>query len=132
MNRFIGNPGLVPEPEPNWRSMYYDLKEENKKLKKEIEIRRGKLIEHYLYGSWQAMKNRCYNKNNVDYHYYGGRGITVCERWIDSFVDFAIDVGDRPIGMTLDRIDNDGNYEPNNVKWSTQSEQTLNSRKCKK
>jgi hypothetical protein len=79
------------------------------------------------YHSWQAMKMRCLNSNHNDYHRYGGRGIKVCERWLDSFENFLEDMGERPEGMTLDRIDNDGHYEPNNCKWSMPYEQSQNS-----
>ena len=75
---------------------------------------------------WQAMKNRCGNKNFTQYNRYGGRGIKVCDEWKNDFVAFYKDVGEPPKGMTLDRIDNNGNYEPNNVKWSTSKEQMRN------
>jgi hypothetical protein len=76
------------------------------------------------------MRNRCNNPNNKSYKYYGGRGIEVCERWGD-FLDFIEDMGERPIGYTLERIDVDGNYEPSNCKWATWSEQVKNRRKYK-
>ena len=74
------------------------------------------------------MRNRCTNPNNTNYKNYGGRGIKVCERW-DDFTVFIADMGERPEGKTLDRIDNDGNYEPSNVRWATRSEQQKNKRK---
>jgi len=79
--------------------------------------------------SWQAMLQRCYDPNNIAYERYGGRGITVCERWRQSLVNFITDVGERPLGHTLDRIDNQGLYEPGNVKWSTPKEQANNRRR---
>lgn len=79
------------------------------------------------YASWYSMQQRCYNVNKDNYSYYGGRGITVCDRWLNSFDDFVLDMGARPIGKTLDRIDFNGNYEPSNCRWATQSEQTINS-----
>lgn len=77
------------------------------------------------YNSWVSMKVRCNRKKNDNYHRYGGRGIKVCERWM-VFENFFADMGERPEGMTLDRIDNDGNYEQSNCKWSTKQEQRIN------
>ena len=81
------------------------------------------------YRSWQAMKRRCFVSDNDNYRYYGGRGITVCERWKNSFENFMADMGPRPKRRTLDRIDSDGNYEPGNCRWATGSEQRLNQRR---
>ena len=82
------------------------------------------------YIAWGNMKQRCFNKNFVSYHRYGGRGITVCERWLNSFENFISDMGFRPAkGYSIDRINNDGNYEPSNCRWATKTEQLLN-RKC--
>ncbi len=74
------------------------------------------------YQSWRHMKTRCQNPNCPDYKNYGGRGITVCERWMD-FANFLEDMGERPENTTLDRINNDGNYEPGNCRWTTPREQ---------
>jgi hypothetical protein len=74
------------------------------------------------------MKQRCLNKNNKRYNDYGGRGITIHGQWLDSFDHFYTDMGKRPAGYSLDRIDNDKNYEPGNCKWSTKSEQQNNKR----
>ena len=79
------------------------------------------------YKSWTMMKQRCLNPNAVDYPRYGGRGIEVCESWM-TFKMFLADMGERPTGTTLDRIDNDGNYEPGNCQWSTPKEQAQNRR----
>lgn len=79
------------------------------------------------YISWCSMKQRCLNPKATGYHNYGGRGIIICERWME-FENFLSDMGERPEGMSLDRINNDGNYEPSNCKWSTPKEQFKNSR----
>jgi hypothetical protein len=73
------------------------------------------------------MRDRCNNPNNTTFSYYGGRGIKVCERWND-FTAFIADVGERPAGLTLDRIDNDRGYEPGNIRWATMKEQYHNRR----
>lgn len=78
--------------------------------------------------SWDTMKQRCFNSNAPDFDRYGGRGIKVCERWRTSFSAFLEDMGERPEGYTLDRIDNEGDYELDNCKWSTGSEQQQNTR----
>jgi hypothetical protein len=78
------------------------------------------------YESWISMKSRCINKRDMAYNRYGGAGIIVCDRWINSFENFYKDMGCRPEGMTLDRIDNKGNYELENCKWSTPYEQARN------
>jgi hypothetical protein len=72
------------------------------------------------------MITRCHRSTASDYERYGGRGITVCERWREGFANFLQDMGARPEGTTLDRIDNDGNYEPSNCRWATAVEQQRN------
>lgn len=81
------------------------------------------------YNAWQLMKDRCLNPNNNYYQNYGGRGISVCQRWAGSFPNFLEDVGNRPSDRySLDRVDVNGNYEPGNVRWATRAEQAVNKR----
>lgn len=83
------------------------------------------------YDSWHLMKQRCQNKNCNKYPSYGGRGITVCQEW-DDFENFIKDMGECPTGFTLERIDNNGNYEKANCKWASRSDQQVNKRKLER
>lgn len=85
------------------------------------------------YNIWCHMKSRCYNTNVKRYQDWGGRGITVCDRWKNSFENFIQDMGKRPTSFhSIDRKDNNGNYEPSNCRWATKIEQSQNKRPYKK
>jgi len=91
---------------------------------------RHKAFNSKEYHTWETMKGRCTRPNLRSYRYYGARGIRVCERWMNSFSAFMEDMGPKPTPKhTIDRINNDGNYEPGNCRWATMSEQNKNKRK---
>jgi len=101
--------------------------------RRDMQQRRPGTVTHGMsksptYVSWYAMITRCTNRNGSNYRLYGGRGITVCERWRTSFASFLSDMGARPPGTTLDRIDNSQGYSPTNCRWSTRSQQARNMR----
>lgn len=81
------------------------------------------------YEAWRNMKNRCYLPSYPNYKNWGGRGVRVCDDWLNSFQSFYDYIGPKPKGTYLDRIDNDGDYEPGNVRWATPQQQFLNRRR---
>ena len=85
------------------------------------------------HGTWRSMIQRCTDETNPHYKHYGGRGITICARWLQSFANFIEDIGKKPDrSYSIERINNDGNYEPGNCRWATRSEQMLNQRRSRK
>jgi hypothetical protein len=96
-------------------------------------LRRDRLTKHGMcgtpeYQSWRGMRKRCFDPGQVYYKDYGGRGITICEEWL-SFEGFFADMGERPTGCSLDRIDPNGNYEPSNCRWATDYQQATENRR---
>jgi hypothetical protein len=84
------------------------------------------------YRSWHGAKMRCTSPSNDRYASYGGRGISMCDTWLNSFEQFFKDMGNRPTGTSLDRINNDGNYSKENCRWATPKEQMRNRKVCEK
>lgn len=87
------------------------------------------------YNSWHSMKQRCLNKNNPNYKWYGQKGVSICTRWLDEaygFINFYEDMGPRPHNTSLDRIDVNGDYEPSNCRWSNPRVQSSNQRSRRK
>ena len=83
------------------------------------------------YNSWRKARERVANPNEISYKYYGAKGVQMCDRWVDSFENFLEDMGERPEGTTIDRIDPHGDYEPDNCRWSTKQVQANNKRRNK-
>lgn len=110
---------------------YCSRKCANSQFYKHGETLNGKMTPEFK--SWASMIHRCTNTHTPDYVYYGARGITICERWLKSYENFLADMGRRPSPKhSLDRIDNDGNYEPGNVRWATRTQQVRNTRNAVK
>jgi len=91
----------------------------------------GAITRNPIYNIWDKMKARCLNKNNPAYKYYGGRGIKICDRWLNSFENFLEDMGERPSRSSVDRIDNNKGYFKENCRWATWHQQSRNTRRNK-
>jgi hypothetical protein len=89
----------------------------------------GRQVATKEYMAWNGAKSRCTNPRNARWPYYGGRGITMCERWLHSYESFLADMGRCPPGLSLDRRENDGHYDPDNCRWASKSEQMKNRRR---
>jgi len=105
---------------------------ENKVSNKPVSIRNHSLYDDKLYYTWKGMKRRCYSKTHPKYIHYGARGITVCNEWRNSYIQFATDMGAKQhTGLSLDRIDNNKGYYKENCRWATCKEQNNNKRNNK-
>ena len=99
-------------------------------LNKELLIKRSRkhgMASTPIYKTWKSMRQRCYNPNDMHYKDYGGRGITICERW-DKFKNFYEDMGEKPNGLEIERMNNNQGYSPENCKWATPKENSRNKR----
>lgn len=113
---------------------YTRLRRSRDLYSKPIKIKTPKahLKKHPLYMVWSAMKKRCLNQKDISYKSYGGRGISVCDRWLHSFSNFIADMGERPFPKAqIDRVNNNGNYEPGNCRWVSPAKNCQNRRSNK-